>query len=88
MWNTFGLMFYMAITEIPMLSKVMNSGTVIPINFYNILDGIFRHSYYFTFWYMQDLIVLTLFIASLLVLGLRSRFITAFYWWKWCFGIC
>ncbi|MDO5425077.1 MAG: acyltransferase [Eubacteriales bacterium] len=59
LWNTFGMIFYMTITHIPFISSMMNNGDVISVNFSNIFEGIFLHKYYFTFWYMQDLIVLT-----------------------------
>lgn len=79
LWNTFGMLFYMVITRIPILAERMNSGEVIGINLSNIINGIFFHRYYFTFWYMQDLIILIA-LSPLLFLVLKNK-VTA------CMGI-
>lgn len=68
LWNTFGMIFYMTVTHIPFAANMMNNGTVIPITLSNVLKGVFLHKYYFTFWYLQDLIVLMAISPILLVL--------------------
>lgn len=75
LWNTFGMVFYMAITRIPFAANMMNNGTVIPITVSNVMEGIFLHKYYFTFWYLQDLIILTV-ISPILLILLKNKYIT------------
>ena len=58
-WNTIGMIFYMAITRIPFISSMMNNQEVIEITVESIFKGVFLHTYYYSFWYMSDLIVLT-----------------------------
>ncbi len=77
LWNCFGMIFYMGITRIPMLSAMMNNGDTIPINVGNVLGGIFNHKYYFIFWYMQDLVVITFILTPLILLLLKNK-VTAF----------
>ena len=73
LWNAFGTTFYMIITNIPSLAALMNDGNAIPITLQNILGGVLLHEYYFTFWYMQDLIVLSFVFVWLLALCFRFK---------------
>lgn len=72
LWNIFGMLFYMLITRIPFAANMMNHGESIDITIPNIVGGIFLHKYYFTFWYLQDLIFLML-ISPILLWILRDR---------------
>ena len=75
LWNTFGMMFYMVITHISFAANMMNNGEVIPLTLPNVLEGILLHKYYFTFWYLKDLIVLTT-ISPIILIILRSKYAT------------
>ena len=75
LWNTFGMIFYMVITRIPFAANMMNHGTAIPITLSNVVEGIFLHKYYFTFWYMQDLIGLIA-ISPIILIILKSKYTT------------
>lgn len=59
LWNTLGMLFYMCITRIPFISKMMNVSEIIPITVKTLFKGVFCHAYYFPFWYLQNLILLT-----------------------------
>lgn len=72
LWNAFGMIFYMVITHIPLAASMMNNGEVIPLTLPNVVAGVFFHKYYFTFWYLKDLIVLIAISPVLLVL-LRNK---------------
>lgn len=72
LWNAFGMAFYMVITHIPFAASMMNNGKVIEITISNIVEGAFLHKYYFTFWYLQDLIILTA-LSPLLLIVLKNR---------------
>ena len=72
LWNAFGMIFYMVITHIPLAANMMNNGEIIPLTLPNVLEGVFFHKYYFTFWYLKDLIVLIAISPVLLVL-LRNK---------------
>lgn len=72
LWNTFGMVFYVAITRMPLSLSMMNNGEVVEISLSNIIKGVFLHDYYFTFWYLQDLIILTA-LSLLLLMVLKNR---------------
>lgn len=72
LWNAFGMIFYIAITHIPFAANMMNNGEVISLTLPNVFEGVFLHKYYFTFWYLKDLIVLIAISPVLLVL-LRNK---------------
>lgn len=74
LWNTFGMVFYMITTQIPFVVNQMNNGEVIPLNLSNVIEGVIFHKYYFTFWYLQDLIILTAVSPVLLVL-MKNKFV-------------
>ena len=71
-WNSFGMAFYMLINRIPSIVAVMNSPQVIDITFTNIFKGVFLYEYYFPFWYLHDLIILSL-LSPVMVLILRKQ---------------
>lgn len=71
-WNTLGFIFFFTITHIPVLSATVNGGEVVQMTFENVWKGIFLHKYYYSFWFMQDLIVLTV-IFPIILLLLRNR---------------
>lgn len=72
LWNAFGMVFYITVTHIPFLSAMMNNGETIELTISNIVEGLFLHKYYFTFWYLQDLIILTA-ISPLLFALFKNR---------------
>ena len=72
LWNAFGMIFYMVITHIPFAANMMNNCEVISLTLPNVVEGVFFHKYYFTFWYLKDLIVLIAISPVLLVL-LRNK---------------
>ena len=72
LWNAFGMIFYMVITHIPFAANMMNNGEVISLTLPNVVEGVFFHKYYFTFWYLKDLIGLIAISPVLLVL-LRNK---------------
>lgn len=74
-WNTIGFLFFLTITHIPFLSATVNGGVTVQFNFENIFKGIFLHEYYYSFWFMQDLIVLTA-ISPIILLLLRNRWMS------------
>lgn len=74
LWNCFGMVFYMFVTRIPILSGMMNNGDIIEITIGNVLNGIFLHKYYFVFWYLQDLIVLVI-ATPIILLILKNKYI-------------
>lgn len=59
-WNTVGMVFYIAITRIPLISSMMNNQEVVEITVESVIKGIFLHANYYSFCYMADLIMLTL----------------------------
>lgn len=71
-WNTLGFIYFLTITHIPVLSATVNGGEVVHLTFENIFKGIFLHKYYYSFWFMQDVIVLTI-ISPIILLFLRNR---------------
>lgn len=75
LWNMFGFAFYAVVTRIPFVSNMMNSGETAEFSMKSIFHGVFLHSNYFTFWYMQDLIVLCA-LAPLLMLILRNCYLS------------
>lgn len=72
LWNAFGMIFYMVITHIPYAANMMNNGEVISLTLPNVVEGVFFHKYYFTFWYLKDLIVLIA-ISPVLLILLRNK---------------
>ena len=62
-------------TRLPGMPFKVYGGQVVSITLKNIAEGIFLHKFYFPFWFMQDLIVLTAF-SPVLVLFLRNRYVT------------
>lgn len=72
LWNTLGLLFFLIVTRIPGMPFRLNEGQVVGITWANIFSGIFLHKFYFPFWFMKDLIVLTAF-SPVLVRVLRNR---------------
>lgn len=75
LWNTFGLLFFLIATRLPVISSMINGGQVVPITLRNIFGGIFLHQYYIVFWFMQDLIVVTA-LTPVLIRLLRNRYLT------------
>lgn len=71
-WNTLGFIFFFTITHIPFLSATVNGGETVHLTFENVFKGVFLHKYYYSFWFMQDLIVITA-ISPLILLLLRNR---------------
>ena len=71
-WNTFGTVFYMLIKRVPAIVAVMNSKEVIDFTIPNVLRGVFLYEYYYSFWYMHDLIVLAL-LSPVIILILRNQ---------------
>lgn len=74
LWNAFGMIFYMVITHIPFAANMMNNGEVISLTLPNVVEGVFFHKYYFTFWYLKDLIVLIA-ISPVLLILLRNKYV-------------
>ncbi len=72
LWNAFGTLFYMAVTNIPATAGLLGGGEPIKINLQNLFSGIFLYKYYFPFWYLYNLIILTA-LAPLLLFVLRNR---------------
>lgn len=72
LWNIFGMLFYMAITRVPIISSMMNNSAVVEVTFENVVEGVLFNKYYFHFWYLQDLIVLML-LTPLFTLILRNK---------------
>ena len=61
-------------TRIPgMPFKLYRDGQVVALTWNNIIKGIFFHEFYFSFWFMQELIVLTA-LSPVLVILLRKRY--------------
>lgn len=58
-WNTFGLLFFIIMTHISGILFGLYSGQDISISLSNVVEGIILHKFYLPFWFMQDLIVLT-----------------------------
>ena len=74
LWNIWGLLFFIILTHIPGMPFRIYDGQVVSITLDNILYGVFLHKFYFPFWFMQDLIVLTA-LSPVLVILLRKRYI-------------
>ena len=75
LWNMLGLLFFLIVTRIPGMPFRIYDGQVVSITLDNIFKGIFFHKFYFPFWFMKDLIVLTA-LSSVLVKLLRNRYMT------------
>lgn len=75
LWNTFGMVFYMTVTHIPVVVNMMNDGEEIPLTLSNVLEGAFLYKYYFTFWYLKDLMLLML-ISPVLFVLLKNKYVT------------
>ena len=75
LWNTFGLLFFIIVTHLPGMPFSIYDGQVVSITWNNIFQGILLHKFYFPFWFMQDLIMLTVF-SPVLVRLLRNRYVT------------
>lgn len=74
LWNIWGLLFFVIMTRIPgMPFKLYRDGQVVALTWNNIIKGIFFHEFYFPFWFMQELIVLTA-LSPVLVILLRKRY--------------
>lgn len=71
-WNTLGLIFFFTVTHIPFLSAMVNGGKVIHLTFETVFKGVFLQKYYYSFWFMKDLIAITA-ISPLILLLLRNR---------------
>ena len=74
LWNSLGLLFFLIVTRIPGIACMINDGQVVPITIKNIFEGIFLHKFYIVFWFMQDLIVMTIF-SPVLIRLLRNRYL-------------
>ena len=75
LWNMFGYLFCIIMTHIPGMPFKVYGGQVVSITLKNIVEGIFLHKFYFPFWFMQELILLTA-LSPVLVLFLRNRYVT------------
>lgn len=75
LWNTFGLLFFLIVTRLPGMPFNIYEGQLVGITWNNIFEGIFLHKFYFPYWFMQELIVLTVF-SPVLVLLLRNKYVT------------
>lgn len=73
LWNIWGLLFFIIVTHIPGMPFRIYNGQIVSITLDNVLNGVFLHKFYFPFWFMQDLIVLTAF-SPILVVLLRKRY--------------
>lgn len=68
------MLFFVIMTRIPgMPFKLYRDGQVVALTWNNIIKGIFFHEFYFPFWFMQNLIVLTA-LSPVLVILLRKRY--------------
>lgn len=74
-WNTLGFLFFFTITHIPFLQATVNGGVVVRLTFENVFKGIFLQKYYYSFWFMKDLIVITAF-SPIILLLLRNRWLS------------
>ena len=68
-----GLLFFIILTHIPGMPFKVYGGQVVGITLDNILRGVFLSKFYFPFWFMQDLIVLTA-LSPVLAILLRKRY--------------
>lgn len=75
LWNMFGFLVFVILTRLPGMPFRVNEGQIVDITWNNIFKGIFLHEYYFPSWFMQDLIVLTVF-SPVLVILLRKQYLT------------
>lgn len=72
LWNTLGLLFFLIVTRLSGMPFNLYHGQIVPITWETIGKGIFLHEFYFPYWFMQDLIVLTV-MSPVLVMLLRKR---------------
>ena len=75
LWNTLGLLFFLVVTRLPVLSSMIHEGRVVPFTLRNVLGGIFLHQYNLVFWFMQDLNVLAA-LSPVWLRLLRNRLLT------------
>lgn len=75
LWNTLGLLFFLIVTRLPGMPFRIYEGKIVEITWNNIFEGVFLHKFYFPYWFMADLIVLTVF-SPVLVLLLRNKYVT------------
>lgn len=74
-WNTLGLLFFIIVSRLPGMPFNIYNGEIVSITLENILEGVFLHKFYFPFWFMKNLIVLTIF-SPVFVILLRNRYRT------------
>lgn len=75
LWNTFGFLVFIILTHLPRMPFNIYNGEIVRITWDTIFEGIFLHKFYFPFWFMQDLIVVTA-ISPVLVVLLRNRYMS------------
>lgn len=74
-WNTLGMIYYIIVTRIPFVLRIMNVPEVVEISGRNIIRGVLLHEYYFPFWYLHDLIVLVC-LSPIFLKILKNRHLT------------
>ena len=75
LWNTFGLLFFLIVPRLLGMIFGIYGDQVIGITWSNIFEGIFLHKFYLPYWFMADLIVLTV-LSPVLVVLLRNKYVT------------
>ena len=72
LWNSIGMLFYILVTRVPFALSIMNEPYIVEVSIPAILKGVFLYDYYFPFWFLHDLIILTL-CTPFLVRVLRNK---------------
>ena len=72
-WNTLGLLVFLIVTRLPGMPFRIYDGQVVNLTWDNILQGVLFSKFYFPFWFMKNLIVLTA-VSPVLVRFLRNRY--------------
>lgn len=73
-WNTLGMLYYVVVTRIPFVLRVMNDPEIVEVTVENVVKGMLIHKYYFPFWYLHDLIVLVC-LSPIFLKILKNRYL-------------
>lgn len=79
LWNAYGIVVFMILTNLPGRPFYINEGQTVDFSLQTLYAGLILSKYNFPYWFMRDLIMITV-LSPILALLLRKRIIAGIAW--------
>lgn len=79
LWNAYGIVVFMILTNLPGQPFYLNEGQTVNFSVQTLYEGLILSKYNFPYWFMRDLIMITVF-SPILALLLKNKIVAGTTW--------